>query len=65
MSDVKAVEKRKVRPGEGGYITAIEEEGQTRRDVTAVKRWKVRPGEEGYTTAIDRRKVRPGEMSQP
>ena len=31
MSDVKAVEKRKVRPGEGGYITAIEEEGQTRR----------------------------------
>ena len=32
MSDVKAVEKKKVRPGQGGYITAVDNR-------------KVRPGE--------------------
>lgn len=32
MSDVKAVEKKKVRPGEGGYTTAVDNR-------------KVRPGE--------------------
>ena len=32
MSDVKAVEKKKIRPREGGYVTAIDKR-------------KVRPGE--------------------